>query len=110
MKACCSERAHAGRNSKRYCWIAAEPTADTFGVLVGIGATRPVRGEILVIDSAVADRWGLLAAETKRKGSSLSAVDGLLAATALQHNLTIVSRNVADFANTAVTILNPCKA
>ncbi|MGC2257488.1 MAG: type II toxin-antitoxin system VapC family toxin [Candidatus Sulfotelmatobacter sp.] len=67
-------------------------------------------GKILVIDSAVADRWGLLAAETKRKGSSLSAVDGLLAATALQHNLTIVSRNVADFANTAVTILNPCKA
>jgi predicted nucleic acid-binding protein len=67
-------------------------------------------GKILAIDSAVADRWGLLAAEAKRKGSSLSAVDGLLVATALQHNLTLVSRNVADFANTAVSILNPWEA
>ena len=67
-------------------------------------------GRILSIDGAVADRWGLLAADAKRKGSSLSAIDGLLAATALQHNLTIVSRNVADFANTAVSILNPWEA
>ncbi len=41
-------------------------------------------GRILSIDGAVADRWGLLAADAKRKGSSLSAVDGLLAATALR--------------------------
>lgn len=67
-------------------------------------------GKILAIDGAVADRWGLLAAEAKRKGSSLSAVDGLLAATALEHNLTLVSRNVADFTNTAVSILNPWEA
>lgn len=67
-------------------------------------------GRILSIEYAVADRWGLLAAEAKRKGTSLSAIDGLLAATALEHNLTIVSRNVADFANTPVPILNPWEA
>jgi len=67
-------------------------------------------GRILPIDAAVADRWGLLAAEAKRKGSFLSAIDGLLAATALQHNLTIVSRNVKDFANTPAPILNPWEA
>jgi toxin FitB len=67
-------------------------------------------GRILPIDGAVADRWGLLAAEAKRKGSSLSAIDGLLAATALQHNLTIVSRDVADFGNTPAPILNPWEA
>jgi toxin FitB len=67
-------------------------------------------GRILSIDGAVADRWGLLAADAKRKGSSLSAIDGLLAATALEHNLTLVSRNVADFTNTAVSILNPWEA
>jgi predicted nucleic acid-binding protein len=67
-------------------------------------------GRILSINGAVADRWGLLAADAKRKGSSLSAIDGLLAATALQHNLTIVSRNVADFANTPVQMLNPWEA
>src|SRR5579859_4003579 len=45
-------------------------------------------GRILPIDSAIADRWGLLAAESKRKGKTLSVIDGLLAATALHHNLT----------------------
>jgi predicted nucleic acid-binding protein len=67
-------------------------------------------GRILPIDAAVADRWGLLAADAKRQGRALSAVDGLLAATALHHNLTIVSRNVSDFANTRVPVLNPWSA
>src|ERR1700674_2366219 len=67
-------------------------------------------GRILPIDGSVADRWGLLAAEAKRKGSFLSTIDGLLAATALHHNFTIVSRNVKDFANTSVPILNPWEA
>lgn len=64
-------------------------------------------GRILSIDAPIADRWGLLAAEAKRKGRALSAIDGLLAATALHHNLTVVSRNVSDFANTQVPLLNP---
>jgi|SRR5271156_1801067 len=67
-------------------------------------------GRILPIDGAVADRWGLLAAEAKRKARSLSAIDGLLAATALQHNLTIVSRNVSDFEGTPAQLLNPWEA
>ncbi|MFY9742118.1 MAG: type II toxin-antitoxin system VapC family toxin [Candidatus Sulfotelmatobacter sp.] len=64
-------------------------------------------GRILAIDRAVADRLGWLTAEAQRKGRSLSAIDGLLAATALHHNLTIVSRNVSDFINTQVPVLNP---
>ncbi|MGB8065325.1 MAG: type II toxin-antitoxin system VapC family toxin [Candidatus Sulfotelmatobacter sp.] len=67
-------------------------------------------GRILPIDAPIADRWGLLAAEAKRKGRALSAIDGLLAATALHHNLTIVSRNVSDFAGTQVPTLNPWEA
>jgi predicted nucleic acid-binding protein len=64
-------------------------------------------GRILPIDVAVADRWGLLAASAKRRGKALSSIDGLLAATAIHHNLTIVSRNVSDFANTYVPVVNP---
>jgi predicted nucleic acid-binding protein len=64
-------------------------------------------GRILAIDAAIADRWGLMSAEAKRKGTSLSAIDGLLAATALHYNLTIVSRNIRDFTSTSVAILNP---
>ena len=66
-------------------------------------------GRILPIDVSVADRWGLLAASAKREGRTLSAIDGLLAATALHHNLTVVSRNVSDFADTRVQVLNPWK-
>jgi len=67
-------------------------------------------GRILPIDVPVADRWGLLAAGAKRDGKTLSAIDGLLAATALHYNLTVVSRNVSDFADTRVQVLNPWKA
>ncbi len=67
-------------------------------------------GRILSIDAGVADRWGVLAAEVKAKGAVLSTIDGLLAATALHHNLTIVSRNIGDFAHTHVPVLNPWKA
>lgn len=62
---------------------------------------------ILAIDAAVADRWGLLEAEAKRKGKPLSTIDGLLAATALHHNLTVVTRNVSDFAGLSLPVLNP---
>ena len=65
---------------------------------------------ILPIDALIADRWGQLAAEAKRTGISMSAIDGLLAATALHHNLTIVSRNVSDFANAQAQVLNPWEA
>jgi len=67
-------------------------------------------GRILAIDNPVADRWGWLTAESERKGRPLAAIDGLLAATALQHGLTIVSRNVNDFASTNAPILNPWEA
>jgi predicted nucleic acid-binding protein len=67
-------------------------------------------GRIVPIDAAVADRWGLIAADAKRKGKALSTIDALLAATAFHYNLTIVSRNVSDFLNTQVPILNPWEA
>jgi len=67
-------------------------------------------GRVLSIDAAIADRWGSLACEAKRKGRALSAIDGLLAATALHHNLTIVTRNVSDFSNTPAATLNPWEA
>jgi toxin FitB len=65
---------------------------------------------ILPIDAPVADRWGLLAAQARLKGTTLPVIDGLLAATALHYNLTVVSRNAADFANTQAPVLNPWEA
>lgn len=67
-------------------------------------------GRILPVDQAIADRWGLLRAQAQLKGRPLSVVDAVLAATALQHDLTIVSRNVSDFSVVGLAVLNPWDA
>jgi predicted nucleic acid-binding protein len=64
-------------------------------------------GRILPVDRSIADRWGLLRAKAQMKGRPLSVIDALLAATALQHNLTIVSRNVSDFSIVGLAVVNP---
>ena len=65
-------------------------------------------GRILPIDGAIADRWGRLTAQLKPR--SLPVIDGLLAATALQHNLTLVTRSTKDVAATGVPLFNPWQA
>src|SRR5260370_13273042 len=63
-------------------------------------------GRIVPIDRAISDRWGLIAADAKRKGKALSIIGGLLAATALHHNLTVVSRNASAFATAPAPVLS----
>ena len=64
-------------------------------------------GRILPIDWPVANRWGLIAAHARSKGLSLPIVDGLLAATAVHYNLTVVSRNISDFRRAHVPVFSP---
>ena len=59
-------------------------------------------GQVLDITEEIAERWGILMAKRPRP-----AVDGLLAATALEHSLAIVTRNTADFADCGVVVINP---
>ncbi len=61
-------------------------------------------GRILPIDLAVADRWGRLVAQA---GRPLPAIDSLLAATASQHGLTFVTRNLRDVQGLGVQVINP---
>jgi toxin FitB len=68
------------------------------------------KSRILDVTAPVADRWGALAAAARKKGLTLAVVDGLIAATALHHALTVVTRNVKDFADLGVNILNPWDA
>jgi predicted nucleic acid-binding protein len=71
----------------------------------------PLFGErILAVTQAVGNRWGLLSAECQLRGTPLNTADGLIAATALEHNLTIVTRNVKDFDRLGVAIVNPWDA
>ena len=61
---------------------------------------------VLPVDAGVADEWGRLLARLKKP---LPAIDSLIAATALRHRLTIVTRNESDFAATAAGLFNPWK-
>lgn len=61
-------------------------------------------GRILRVDEAVVDRWGRLLARIKR---TAPAIDSLIAATALQHGLTLVTRNIADFKFPELDVINP---
>jgi predicted nucleic acid-binding protein len=62
---------------------------------------------ILVIDQEVADRWGLLTAAARNSGLVLPVIDGLLAATALEHNLTLVTRDTGQIPSMGVAVFNP---
>lgn len=64
-------------------------------------------GRILPVDEAVADRWGALDGERQLEGAALNTADGLIAATALEHGLTLVTRNVKHFRGLGLKILNP---
>lgn len=57
---------------------------------------------ILPVSVAVAERWG-----RNNVPDALPVVDGLLAATALEHGLTLVTRNVRDVERSGVPLLNP---
>lgn len=59
-------------------------------------------GRILPIDDAVATGWGRLMAQRKR-----SMADALIAATARTYNKVVVTRNVADFADAGVDLIDP---
>jgi predicted nucleic acid-binding protein len=63
---------------------------------------RSYGDRVLPIDAEVAEVWGPL-----NVPDPLPVLDGLMVATALVHDLTLVTRNVADIASTNVSLLNP---
>jgi len=62
---------------------------------------------ILAIDEPVAQRWGVLSATAARKGRPVPVIDGLLAATALRYDLTLVTRDDGGVSGTGVRVLDP---
>ncbi len=62
---------------------------------------------LLPITSDIVRHWARLTIQAKHQGMTLGTADGLIAATALQHELTLLTRNVSDFAGLGVTLLNP---
>lgn len=86
-----------------------EGLADTerrAALLDWIEAELPIffTGRILSVDAQVADRWGRLVATARRL---LPAIDSLLAATAAHQGLSLVTRNMRDFVDLGLDVVNP---
>lgn len=71
------------------------------------GLCKRMDGRILSFNTSTAHVWGQLVAAWDKTGTAVPSLDSQLAATAHRHNLTMVTRNVADFQNTGVNLINP---
>ena len=64
-------------------------------------------GRILALEAATFVEWGKLTAEQKRRGEAQGVMDSLITATALEHKLVVVTRNVDDFKVSGLSVFNP---
>ncbi len=64
-------------------------------------------GRILDITEKTSYVWGNIQAKTEKKGQKVPAIDCLIAATAIEHSLIVVTRNTIDIEKTGVEIYNP---
>lgn len=64
-------------------------------------------GRILDVSLDVSERWGAICGQAIRHGQTLPPIDALIAATALVHGLTVVTRNEEDFRRCGASVRNP---
>ena len=62
---------------------------------------------IIDITLKVAKQWGETQGISESQGRPMPAIDGLIAATGLTHDLTVVTRNIAGMQQSGVSLLNP---
>jgi len=65
---------------------------------------------VISADLPVMVRWGELSADNRRNGRAPGMADEIIAATALVHELTVVTRNIADFQHAGCRVLSPWTA
>lgn len=64
-------------------------------------------GKIVSLDVKTWMTWGVLMARLELSGQVIPIVDSLIAAIVLEHNMTLVTRNVSDFEAAGIEIVNP---
>lgn len=68
---------------------------------------EPYKDSIVDFDKASAMEWGVIKGRCNRIGKSRPDLDSQIAATAVAHDMTVVTRNVADMAHTGASVVNP---
>jgi predicted nucleic acid-binding protein len=74
---------------------------------LNVDLTDRFSDRILEVDLRTADMWGVLAAQTRLSGLTVGPMDLFVAATAIVHSLTVVTRNIRDFAGIDLQLINP---
>ena|SRR3990172_8792294 len=67
------------------------------------------KGRILNINKKTTSIWGKLQGEAEKKGEIIPVIDALIGATAIEHNLIVVTRNVNDIERIGAKVYNPWK-
>ena len=83
------------------------PRRQSFQTWLDKDLSARFKGRILGLSQEVALEWGVLLGSNERKGEKLPLIDSLLASTAIQYNLTLVTRNTSDFGRMPVRLINP---
>ncbi len=65
------------------------------------------KNRILDLDLDVSTKWGQIQGKAEQVGKPMPLIDGLIAATALSHDLIVVTRNTKDMEQCGVTLINP---
>jgi len=65
------------------------------------------QGRIIGIDIRVSTIWGKIHCAAEKKDRPMPAIDSLIAATGIAHDLTVVTRNISDMAHSGVKLFNP---
>lgn len=71
---------------------------------------RLFSGRVLPMTKAIAERWGVLEGQRHLAGRPFDVTDAQIAATAMEHGLTLATRNVKDFEGIGLAIVNPWAA
>lgn len=65
------------------------------------------QNRILTVDLSVMENWSLIVANAEKKGQPIASLDGIIAAIAYTHHLTLVTRNERDFYACNIPVINP---
>ncbi len=71
------------------------------------GLSERFAGRMIPLDAETMLLWGSLTARLEKLGQPLPVIDSLIAASALQNSLILATRNLADFVNCGVALINP---
>ena len=87
--------------------LAGTPTAVRIGAWLDHELLLRFDQRLLGVDIDVCNLWGRLCGELLQRGCPAPVTDSLIAATALAHDLTLVTRNVKDFRKFDIRLINP---